>query len=122
MGEAMSQARTRSFDDPTLDCPVPPETVGRLARATPGDLPDLVEGIPESTRARLAVWLYGRSHTHEIGVRIAATCDGSSLRRAGGLIGNALYDLSRRPYTAPTHGTRSHGAARISLGGSSRFA
>jgi len=122
MGEAMSQARTRSFDDPTLDCPVPPETVGRLARATPGDLPDLVEGIPESTRARLAVWLYGRSHTHEIGVRIAATCDGSSLRRAGGLIGNALYDLSRRPYTAPNHGTRAHGAARISLGGSSRFA
>lgn len=118
----MSQARSRSFDDPTLDCPVPPETVGRLARATPDDLPDLVEGIPEATRARLAVWLYGRSHTHEIGVRIAATCDGSSLRRAGGLIGNALYDLSRRPYTAPTHGTRTSGAARISLGGSSRFA
>ncbi|MFC6790297.1 hypothetical protein ACFQE0_12115 [Methylobacterium komagatae] len=118
----MAPARSRSFDDPTLDCPVSPETVGRLARATPGDLPDLVEGIPESTRARLAVWLYGRSHTHEIGVRIAATCDGTSLRRAGGLIGNALYDLSRRPYAAPTHGTRVSGSARISLGGSSRHA
>lgn len=122
MGEAMSQARSHSFDDPTLDCPVPPETVSRLARSAPGDLPDLVDSIPESTRARLAVWLYGRSHTHEIGVRIAATCDGSSLRRAGGFIGNTLYDLSRRPYTAPTHGTRSNGAARISLGGTSRFA
>lgn len=122
MGAAMFQPRSRSFDDPTLDCPVPPETVGRLARAKPGDLSDLLDGIPESTRARLAVWLYGRSHTHEIGVRIAATCDGSSLRRAGGLIGNALYDLSRRPYAAPTHGTRTSGGARISLGGSSRYA
>ncbi|MCJ2013096.1 hypothetical protein [Methylobacterium sp. J-076] len=118
----MPQARSFSFDDPILDCPVPPETVGRLARAEPGALPDLVDGIPEATRARLAVWLYGRSHTHEVGVRIAATCDGSSLRRAGGLIGNALYDLSRRPYAAPTHGTRTNGSARISLGGSNRFA
>ena len=122
MSAAMSQTRSRSFDDPTLDCPVSPETVGRLAKADPGALPDLVDSIPESTRARLAVWLYGRSHTHEIGVRIAATCDGSSLRRAGGLIGNALYDLSRRPYAAPTHGTRTSGSARISLGGSSRYA
>lgn len=118
----MAQTRSPSFDDPTLDCPVTPETVGRLARADPETLADLVDNIPESTRARLAVWLYGRSHTHEIGVRIAATCDGSSLRRAGGLIGNALYDLSRRPYAAPTHGTRATGSARISLGGSSRYA
>lgn len=118
----MSQTRSLSFDDPSLDCPVPPETVGRLARADPETLSDLLDGIPESTRARLAVWLYGRSHTHEVGVRIAATCDGSSLRRAGGLIGNALYDLSRRPYAAPTHGTRTSGSARISLGGSARYA
>lgn len=122
MSVAMSQTRSLSFDDPSLDCPVPPETVGRLARADPETLSDLLDGIPESTRARLAVWLYGRSHTHEVGVRIAATCDGSSLRRAGGLIGNALYDLSRRPYAAPTHGTRTSGSARISLGGSARYA
>lgn len=118
----MAQTRSLSFDDPTLDCPVTAETVGRLAKADPGTLSDLVDGIPEATRARLAVWLYGRSHTHEVGVRIAATCDGSSLRRAGGLIGNALYDLSRRPYAAPTHGTRVTGGSRISLGGSSRHA
>jgi hypothetical protein len=122
MGDAMSQALSISIDDPTLDCPVNSETVGRLAKADPRALPDMVDGIPEATRARLAVWLYGRSHTHEVGVRIAATCDGSSLRRAGGLIGNALYDLSRRPYTPPTHGTRTNGGSRISLGGSRRFA
>lgn len=121
MGVAMSPTRSRSFDDPTNDCPVSPETVGRLMRADPDLVPELVEEIPESTRARLAVWLYGRSHTHQIGVRIASTCDGSSLRRAGGLIGNALYDLSRRPYMPPSHGIRTAGSARISLGGSSRF-
>jgi hypothetical protein len=118
----MSLAHSISIDDPAQDCPVTPEAIGRLAKADPRALPDLVEGIPESTRARLAVWLYGRSHTHEMGVRIASTCDGSSLRRAGGLIGNALYDLSRRPYTAPSHGIRASGPARISLGGSRRIA
>lgn len=118
----MSLAHSISIDDPAQDCPVTPEAIGRLAKADPRALPQLVEGIPESTRARLAVWLYGRSHTHEMGVRIASTCDGSSLRRAGGLIGNALYDLSRRPYTAPTHGIRASGPARISLGGSRHIA
>ena len=71
---------------------------------------DLLDGIPEATRARLAVWLYGRSHTHEIGVRVAATCDGATLRRTAGLVGNVLYDLSRRPYAAPNHGTRTGSA------------
>lgn len=122
MGVEMSKATTISIDDPALDCPVSPEAIGRLTKADPRALPELVDGIPEATRARLAVWLYGRSHTHEVGVRIAATCDGSSLRRAGGLIGNALYDLSRRPYTAPTHGIRANGPSRISLGGSRRIA
>ncbi len=53
---------------------------------------------------------------------MAASCDGATLRRAAGIVGNALYDLSRRPYAAPSHGTRSGGAGRISLGGSARRA
>ncbi|MDP4021314.1 hypothetical protein Q8W71_01655 [Methylobacterium sp. NEAU 140] len=116
----MSQVRSLSVDDPIRDCPVPAETVGLLARARPEAVPGLVDGIPEATRARLAVWLYGRSHTHEIGVRVAATCEGAALRRAAGLVGNVLYDLSRRPYAAPSHGTRTGSAGRISLGGSRR--
>jgi hypothetical protein len=115
----VNQAYPASVDDPAADCPVPPETVGRLTKADPMVLPILLDGIPEVTRARLAVWLYGRSHTHEIGVRVAATCEGAALRRAAGLVGNVLYDLSRRPYAAPSHGM--HGGAgrrQISLGGS----
>lgn len=117
----MMNAGSLSIDDPAVDCPVPPETVGRLIKADPEGAAYLLDGIPEATRARLAVWLYGRSHTHEIGVRVAATCEGATLRRAAGIVGNVLYDLSRRPYAAPSHGTRA-GANRISLGGSQRRA
>ncbi|MHB2209459.1 hypothetical protein [Methylobacterium sp. CM6257] len=118
----MTKAPSLSIDDPALDCPVPPETVGRLIKADPEGTAFLLDGIPEATRARLAVWLYGRSHTHEIGVRVAATCEGASLRRAAGLVGSALYDLSRRPYAAPSHGMRGGSANRITLGGSARRA
>jgi hypothetical protein len=117
----MTKARALSIDDPALDCPVPPETVGRLMRSDPEGAAYLLDGIPEATRARLAVWLYGRSHTHEIGIRVAATCEGATLRRAAGLVGNVLYDLSRRPSASPSHGTRGS-ASRISLGGSARRA
>ncbi|MDP4002283.1 hypothetical protein [Methylobacterium sp. NEAU K] len=115
----MTKARSLSVDDPALDCPVPPETVSRLIKADAEDASFILDGIPESTRARLAVWLYGRSHTHEIGVRVAATCEGVTLRRAAGNVGNALYDLSRRPYKAPSHGARAASTGRVTLGGSS---
>ncbi|MCJ2120072.1 hypothetical protein MKK65_26455 [Methylobacterium sp. J-001] len=114
----MNRTRLLSVDDPALDCPVSPETVGQLAKADPEAARLLLDGIPEATRARLAVWLYGRSHTHEIGVRVAATCEGATLRRAAGLVGNLLYDLSRRPYTAPAHGLHGSGRRQVSLGGS----
>ncbi|MCJ2127044.1 hypothetical protein [Methylobacterium sp. J-077] len=117
----MTKTRPLSIDDPAVDCPVPPETVGRLIKADADTASYILDGIPEATRARLAVWLYGRSHTHEIGVRVAATCDGATLRRTAGLVGNALYDASRRPYRAPSHGARPAGN-RVSLGGSGRRA
>ncbi|MGU3464839.1 hypothetical protein ACLBXO_08270 [Methylobacterium sp. C33D] len=117
----MTQDRTLSIDDPALDCPVAPDVVGRLIKADPEGAAFLLDGIPESTRARLAVWLYGRSHTHAIGVRVAATCEGATLRRTAGLVGNVLYDLSRRPVATASHGPRG-GAGRISLGGSKRRA
>ena len=105
---------------PTDDlCPVPLETLGGLYRAAPDAIPDLVTAIPEATRARLAIYLYGRSHTHELGLRVAATCEGSTLRRAAGLIGNLVYEQSRQPYARPTYGDARSGARpKVSLGGS----
>ena len=117
----MHQARSITAQDFESDCPVPLDLVARLMRTELDTAPGLLDTIPEATRARLAVWLYGRSHTHEIGVRVAATCEGASLRRAGGLAGNMLHDLSRRPYTPPIHGTVRTGSRQVSLGGP-RFA
>ena len=113
----MNRAYPISVDDPAADCPVATEVLGRLIASEAETLPSLLEGIPETTRARLAVYLYGRSHTHELGIRIAATCDGAVLRRAAGLVGNTLYDLSRRPYAAPSYGNHRSQGSRISLGG-----
>ncbi|UIY43521.1 hypothetical protein [Methylobacterium radiotolerans] len=115
----MNQVRSITAADFANDCPVPLELATRIARAEPALLTGLLDGIPEPTRARLAVWLYGRSHTYEIGVRVAATCEGASLRQAAGLVGDQLYTLSRRPYTAPSHGVHAGGGRKqISLGGS----
>jgi hypothetical protein len=114
----VNQVRSITAADFATDCPVPLELVARIIRADPTALTGLLDGIPEAIRARLAVWLYGRSHTHEIGVRIAATCKGQSLRREAGFIGDQLYEFSRRPYTAPSHGMQVGSSRRqISLAG-----
>lgn len=115
----MHQARLVGAEDFAGTCPVPFELVARLSRAEPDTLAALLDGIPEAIRANLAVWLYGRSHTHALGVRIAATCRPERLNEAAGdLVGTMLHDLSRRTYAAPDHGTRPVTGRRISLGGS----
>ncbi|MCJ2048395.1 hypothetical protein [Methylobacterium sp. J-070] len=115
----MNQVRLITAEDFADDCPVSLGLAMRLTRAEPDTLLDLLDGIPAAPRARLALWLYGRSHTHEIGVRVAATCERVSLHQAGGPVGDALHELSRRPYTAPSHGMHSgNGRRHVSLGGS----
>ena len=101
------------------ECPVPLDMLGRIYRADAEALPNLVFGIPERTRARLAVYLYGRSHTHELGLKIAATCDESVLKREEGGLGEAIYAQSRQRYARPTHGeVRYASVKKISLAGS----
>ena len=99
-------------------CPVSLDRLGALYRADDEALGDMLDAIPEATRARLAVYLYGRSHTRELGLRAAATCSGAELRRAAGLLGNAIHEMSRQPHQAPSYGDRrTVDKARISLGG-----
>ena len=115
----MNQVRSITAADFAGDCPVPLELVAQLTRAEPTARSGLLDGLSQATRSRLAVWLYGRSHTHEIGVRMAATCDEASLRHSAGLVGSQLYELSRRPYKAPGHGLHGGvGRRQVSLGGS----
>ena len=97
-------------------CPVPLKTLGTLYRADELALTELLDTIPEATRARLAVYLYGRSHTHDLGIMVASTCEGSVLRDASGLVGGILYDLSRQSLTK--RGDRVSSKMSISLAGS----
>jgi hypothetical protein len=114
----VNQVRLITAEDFADDCPVSLGLAMQLTRSEPDALPDLLGDITEATRADLAVWLYGRSHTRETGLRVAATCDGASLRRAAGLLGNQLYDLSRQPYTMPSPGVHGGNRRQVSLGGS----
>ena len=98
-------------------CPVPLATLGALYKAE--DVDSIVAGIPEGTRARLAAYLYGRSHTHELGMKVAATCAADALEDAAGPLGGVIYTLSRQPYARPSYGeNRPLSKAKISLGGS----
>jgi hypothetical protein len=112
-----------SAEDPAGACPVSIDTLNQLYRAWPEALPEQLDAIPEATRARLAVYLYGRSHTRQLGVQIAATCEGASLRRVAGFAGNALHDLSRQnPITWVDAAPSTGGKRGIGLAGSGAVA
>jgi hypothetical protein len=115
----VNRAYPVSAEDPAGDCPVSVDILSRLYHAKPEELAEQLDGIPEATRARLAVYLYGRSHTRQLGVRIAGTCDGVSLRRVAGSVGNALHNLSRQNPCTWSDASPSTGSRRsISLAGS----
>jgi hypothetical protein len=106
----------RDFED---GCPVSPEMLGRIYRAEAATLPSLVAAIPERTRARLAVFLFGRMHTRELGVRVAATCEAALLMQIAGALGEAIYSQSRLGYAQNTYGEdRRPLRGAISLAGS----
>jgi len=108
----------RDFED---GCPVPAETLGRIYRADVEALPNLVASIPQRTRARLAVFLYGRLHTRELGVRVAATCEAALLMQIAGTLGEIIYAQSRSGYVRPTYGEdRRPSRSAITLAGPRR--
>ena len=70
-------------------------------------------------RAQLAVFLYGRTHTRELGVRVAATCEAALLMQTAGTLGEVIYAQSRDGYMQPTYGEdRRPSKGAISLAGS----
>lgn len=100
-------------------CPVPLDLLGRVYRADADTLSRLIADIPERKRARLAAYLYGRSHTHELGLKVAAACTMAALRTAEGPLGEAIHAQSRRSYAPPTHGeSRPASVRKITLAGS----
>jgi hypothetical protein len=76
-------------------CPIREELLGELYRANKHGLPALVATVPMDTRAMLALFCYRRSHLHELGLAIAASCDEEALVRWGARIGEILFARSR---------------------------
>lgn len=115
----MFQARSIGIDDFTDGCPVSGDMLGTIYRADAESLSSLVSEIPLQTRARLAAFLYGRSHTRDLGLRIAATCDASTMRRMSGDLGETINAQSRQSGARPTWGDETRSSARrVSLAGS----
>jgi hypothetical protein len=83
-------------------CPVEESLLGELYRASPQGLHTLVETIPATVRAMLAVYCYRRSHLSDLGLAIASTCDRRDLRAVGGELGSVVFAQSRTaPATIP---------------------
>jgi hypothetical protein len=77
-------------------CPVSDQLLGELYRANELGLPALLAAVPPGVRASLALFCYGRSHLHAMGVAIAASCSEDDLVSVGGRIGVVLFAASRQ--------------------------
>lgn len=114
------QARSIGIEDFDHGCPISEDKLGRIYRAHADAIPDLVAGIPERTRARLAAFLYARTHTRELGTRVAATCDQATLHHVAGELGKAIHRQSCQGYRGGPYGNGSRLSRRsVSLARSS---
>ena len=77
-------------------CPVPDNVLGNLYRADPHGLEALVETIPPTVRAMLAIYCARRSHLASIGLAVASSCEKNDLINFGGDFGAALFEQARR--------------------------
>jgi hypothetical protein len=119
VGVIVFQARSIGIEDFGHGCPISEDKLGRIYRAHADAIPDLVTGIPEHTRARLAAFLYARTHTRELGIRIAATCDQATLHHVAGELGKAIHRQSRQGYRDGSYGNVHRITQRgVSLAGS----
>jgi hypothetical protein len=81
-------------------CPISEELLGHIYRTGPAGVEGAVSNLPQTARAHLAAFCYARTHLHEIGLAIAATCDERSLTEVAGRAGEALYARSRKRVAA----------------------
>lgn len=116
----MTQSHPTSAAEPDVACPVPMETLGAIYRADEYDLPELLEAIQPLKRAQLAAYLYGKSHMHQLGLKVARACDREDLIRVAGEIGAVIHGQAHlpppKPAAVPEPGNKP-GQKKISLGG-----
>ena len=125
----MSQAHPTTGATADPECPVPLEMLGRVYRADEYDLPYILEEIPALKRAKLAAYLYGKSHMHQLGLKVARHCERDDLVQAVGEIGSVIYGQAHlkpsKPVEEPAPVAKGRKGApretapkKISLGGS----
>src|ERR1700712_2516299 len=117
----MTQSHPTSGALPDPNCPVSLDLLGAVYRADEYDLPEILAQIPPLTRAKLAAYLYGKSHMHQLGLTGARACEREELVQAADEIGAVIYGQSRlKPAkAAPTPAAPGGTPKKISLGGSS---
>jgi len=93
----MTQAHPTSGAEPDVDCPVSLEVLGAVYRADDFDLPLILEEIQPLQRAQLAAYLYGKSHMHKLGLKVAKSCDRDDLIRVAGEIGSSTMPHKVNP-------------------------
>ena len=76
-------------------CPVPESVLGQLYRASPQGLTALIETVPPSARATLAIYCRRRGHLASLAIAIASTCNKDELMDAGGEFGASLFEQAR---------------------------
>ena len=120
----MTQAHPTSGAEPDVDCPVSLEVLGSVYRADAFDLPMILERIPPLKRAQLAAYLYGKSHMHKLGLKVACACERDDLVRAAGEVGSVIHGQAHlkpaRPAAEPTPQLRAKtppGQKKVSLAG-----
>jgi hypothetical protein len=100
---------------------VPDDLIGRLYSANESAVFDMLPELSPQDRAYLAMFCYRKSHLHNIGLAIAATCDEIALISTWGTaLGQTLYAQSREKPPAPLRAPGPHRpkVTLASLGGS----
>ncbi|TXN20275.1 hypothetical protein [Methylobacterium sp. WL9] len=114
----MTQSHPTTGAEPDVDCPVSLELLGHVYRADDYDLPYILEEIQPLLRARLAGYLYSKSHMHQLGLKVARSCERDDLIRAMGEIGSVIHgQASLKPAPVAVDPKAPPPPKKISLGG-----
>ncbi|GJD59073.1 hypothetical protein [Methylobacterium dankookense] len=97
----MTQSHPTSGAEPDVNCPVSMELLGSVYRADDYDLPEILESIPPLKRAQLAAYLYGKSHMHQLGLKVARACSREDLIRVAGEIGSVIHGQAHLKPASP---------------------
>ncbi|MCJ2008183.1 hypothetical protein MKK70_13300 [Methylobacterium sp. E-041] len=116
----MTQAHPTSGAEPDAACPVSLELLGEVYRADEYDFPEIVAGIAPLKRAQLAAYLYGKSHMHQLGLKVARACEREDLIRVAGEVGSVIHGqahLKPAPAPVPVVEAGAPKPKKVSLGG-----